>query len=38
MKKIDKVGGIILQGKNLLVVKKRIKDNRQEYIDNITFR
>lgn len=32
MKKIDKVGGIILQGKNLLVVKKRTKDNRQEYI------
>lgn len=32
MKKIDKVGGVILQGKNLLVVKKRTTDNRQEYI------
>lgn len=32
MKKIDKVGGIILRGKELLVVKKRTKDNREEYI------
>lgn len=32
MKKIDKVGGIILRGKELLVVKKYTKDNRQEYI------
>lgn len=32
MKKIDKVGGIILKGKKILVVKKRTKDNREEYI------
>ena len=32
MKKIDKVGGIILRGKKLLVVRKRTKDNREEYI------
>lgn len=32
MKKIDKVGGIILHDKNLLVVKKYTKDNRPEYI------
>lgn len=32
MKKIDKIGGIILRGKELLVVKKRTKDNREEYI------
>ena len=32
MKKIDKIGGIILRGKKLLVVKKRTKDNRSEYI------
>lgn len=32
MKKIDKIGGIILKGKELLVVKKRTKDNREEYI------
>lgn len=32
MKKIDKIGGIILRGKELLVVKKRTKDNR-EYSD-----
>ncbi len=32
MKKIDKIGGIILRGKKLLVVKKRTKDNREEYI------
>lgn len=32
MKKIDKIGGIILRGKELLVVKKRTKDNRSEYI------
>lgn len=32
MKKIDKVGGIILKGKDILVVKKRTKDNREEYI------
>lgn len=32
MKKIDKVGGIILKGKSILVVKKRTKDNREEYI------
>lgn len=32
MKKIDKVGGIILDDKKLLVVKKFTKDNRQEYI------
>lgn len=32
MKKIDKVGGIILQDSKLLVVRKRTKDNRQEYI------
>ncbi len=32
MKKIDKVGGVILKGKKLLVVRKRTKDNREEYI------
>lgn len=32
MKKIDKIGGIILKGKELLVVKKRTKNNREEYI------
>lgn len=32
MKKIDKVGGIILSEKKLLVVRKRTKDNREEYI------
>jgi len=32
MKKIDKVGGILLKDKRLLVVKKRTKDNREEYI------
>lgn len=32
MKKIDKVGGIILRGKELLVLKKHTKDNREEYI------
>ena len=32
MKKIDKIGGIILKDKELLVVKKRTKDNREEYI------
>jgi 8-oxo-dGTP pyrophosphatase MutT (NUDIX family) len=32
MKKIDKIGGIILRGRKLLVVKKRTKDNREEYI------
>lgn len=32
MKKIDKVGGIILKNKEILVVKKRTKDNREEYI------
>ena len=32
MKKIDKIGGIILDGKKLLVVRKRTKDNREEYI------
>lgn len=32
MKKIDKIGGIILREKKLLVVKKRTKDNREEYI------
>lgn len=32
MKKIDKVGGIILKEKEILVVKKRTKDNREEYI------
>lgn len=32
MQKIVKVGGIILNEKRLLVVKKRTKDNRQEYI------
>lgn len=32
MKKIDKIGGIILRDKEILVVKKRTKDNREEYI------
>ena len=32
MKKIDKVGGVILKEKELLVVRKRTKDNREEYI------
>lgn len=32
MKMIDKVGGIILKDKKILVVKKRTKDNRCEYI------
>lgn len=32
MKKIDKVGGVILKGKELLVVRKGTKDNREEYI------
>lgn len=32
MRKIDKIGGIILDGKKLLVVRKRTKDNREEYI------
>lgn len=32
MNKIDKIGGIILSNKKLLVVKKRTKDNREEYI------
>lgn len=32
MKKIDKVGGIILSEGKLLVVRKRTKDNREEYI------
>lgn len=32
MKKIDKIGGIILNDKKILVVKKYTKDNRQEYI------
>lgn len=32
MKKIDKIGGIILKDKKLLVVQKRTKDNRPEYI------
>lgn len=29
---IDKVGGIILREKKILVVKKKTKDHRQEYI------
>lgn len=32
MKMIDKIGGIILKDKKLLVVKKTTKDNRQEFI------
>lgn len=32
MKKIDKIGGIILNEKKLLVVRKRTPDNREEYI------
>jgi len=32
MKKIDKIGGIILRDRKLLVVQKRTKDNREEYI------
>ncbi len=32
MKRIDKVGGIILKDAKLLVVQKRTKDNREEYI------
>lgn len=32
MKKIDKVGGIILSEGKLLVVRKKTKDNREEYI------
>ena len=32
MKKIDKVGGIILKRQELLVVRKRTEDNRNEYI------
>ena len=32
MKKIDKIGGIILKDKRILVVKKKTEDNRQEYI------
>ena len=32
MKKIDKVGGIILSDNKLLVVRKKTKDNREEYI------
>lgn len=32
MKKIDKVGGIILKEQELLVVRKRTEDNREEYI------
>lgn len=32
MKKIDKVGGIILSNNKLLVVRKKTKDNREEYI------
>lgn len=32
MKKIDKIGGIILKDKKILVVRKRTKDNRREYI------
>lgn len=32
MEKIDKVGGIILRDKKILVVRKRTKDNREEYI------
>ena len=32
MEKIDKIGGIILREKEILVVKKRTKDNREEYI------
>ena len=32
MKKIDKVGGIILKRQELLVVRKRTEDTRNEYI------
>ena len=32
MEKIDKIGGIILRERKLLVVKKKTKDNREEYI------
>ena len=32
MKKIDKVGGIILKRQELLVVRKLTEDNRNEYI------
>lgn len=32
MKKNDKIGGIILDNKKPLVVRKRTKDNREEYI------
>lgn len=32
MNTIDKVGGIILKDKKLLVVQKRTKNNRQEFI------
>lgn len=32
MNGIDKVGGVILKDKKLLVVRKRTKDNRQEFI------
>ena len=32
MKIIDKIGGIILRDGKLLVVRKRTKDNREEYI------
>ncbi len=32
MKKIDKIGGIILKDKKLLVVQKITKDNRPEFI------
>lgn len=32
MKIIDKIGGIILKDKKLLVVQKKTKDNRPEYI------
>ncbi len=32
MKAIDKIGGIILKGKKLLVVRKRTIDNRIEFI------
>ena len=32
MNGIDKVGGIILEDKKILVVRKRTKDNRQEFI------
>lgn len=32
MKKIDKVGGIIFDNHRILVVRKKTKDNREEYI------